>query len=160
MSHGRATTDIMLAGVFLALAVIWAAVIFSFSAQDADRSASLSGKVADAIIENLHVETPHSKLEHYIRKCAHFTEYGIFASLVFASAAFFLKSLGKSPYTALIFSTPVTLIYAASDEYHQRFVSGRSGEIKDVLIDTSGGLAAGLLICLIIYLIRRKNTQG
>lgn len=29
--------------------------------------------------------------------------------------------------------------YAATDEYHQLFVPGRSGQVRDVVIDTVGG---------------------
>jgi VanZ family protein len=38
----------------------------------------------------------------------------------------------------------LALFYAASDEWHQTFVPGRSGQISDVLIDALGALAASL----------------
>ncbi|MCR5816296.1 MAG: VanZ family protein [Ruminococcus sp.] len=158
MSKDRATIDRALALMFLVLAVIWAAVIFGFSSQNSYESASLSGEVADVIIENFDVRTEHSALEHYVRKTAHVCEYAVFASLVFASAAFLLKSLGKSAYKAFFVSTLAALAYSASDEFHQSFVSGRSGEVKDVLIDTCGGIAAGLLICLVMKLVSSKRS--
>ena len=37
------------------------------------------------------------------------------------------------------------IIYAASDEFHQYFVPGRSAAIKDVFIDTCGGIAASIV---------------
>ena len=39
----------------------------------------------------------------------------------------------------------ITVAYAISDEYHQTFVDGRVGSVRDVLIDTAGVLAAWLL---------------
>lgn len=158
MSQNRATADILLAAAFLALAVIWAVVIYSFSSQDSDESASLSGEVAQVIADTLEADDSSSNIEHIIRKTAHFLEYGVFGSLIFASTAFFLKWRGRKPYLAVIASTLAAMLYAASDEYHQTLVPGRSGEVKDVLIDTSGALAASAFICLILRLRERKST--
>ena len=38
--------------------------------------------------------------------------------------------------------------YAITDEIHQTFIPGRSGEIRDVIID-SFGILTGLLICIV-----------
>ncbi|HNQ50197.1 MAG TPA: VanZ family protein [Candidatus Omnitrophota bacterium] len=38
------------------------------------------------------------------------------------------------------------LLYGVSDEYHQSFVSGRSSEIFDIVIDTAGSLFGGILV--------------
>lgn len=35
-----------------------------------------------------------------------------------------------------------TVLYAASDEWHQTFVPGRAGAVSDVLIDAAGALLA------------------
>jgi len=40
----------------------------------------------------------------------------------------------------LVLSLAITMIYAASDEWHQSFVPSRSASLIDVLIDTTGGL--------------------
>lgn len=39
-----------------------------------------------------------------------------------------------------------TLIYAASDEWHQTFVFGRSGTVMDVFIDSVGSLLGALTV--------------
>jgi VanZ family protein len=40
----------------------------------------------------------------------------------------------------------ITIAFAISDEYHQTFVPGRDGNIRDVLIDSAGaGLACGII---------------
>ena len=44
---------------------------------------------------------------------------------------------------ALALALAVTLAYAISDEYHQTFVDGRSGSLRDILIDALGAAAAG-----------------
>ena len=38
--------------------------------------------------------------------------------------------------------------FAVSDEFHQLFVPGRSGNIKDVFIDTAGSVSGILLVWL------------
>ena len=43
----------------------------------------------------------------------------------------------------------VGTLYAASDEIHQLFVPGRSGQLRDVLLD-SAGVAAGILLAWMI----------
>jgi VanZ family protein len=43
-------------------------------------------------------------------------------------------------------------LYAASDEFHQLFVPGRSGEVKDVLIDSAGAVTGALLFYLALRL--------
>ena len=50
----------------------------------------------------------------------------------------------------------MVLLYACSDEVHQTFVAGRSGEVLDVLIDTVGGSLATILYYLIY---RRKKHE-
>ena len=159
MFHGKATTDIILGVLFLVLGVIWALVIFGFSSQDAEKSASLSGEVTEVIVENFQVQKEPDEVEHIVRKLAHLGEYMVFGAFMFASAAFFLKAWGKSPYIALALDVSVCFAYAESDEYHQGFVSGRSPQFTDVLIDTAGGLAAGLIITLVLLIVKRRRIS-
>jgi VanZ family protein len=42
----------------------------------------------------------------------------------------------------------IVFAYAAGDELHQVFVPSRTAQVSDVLIDTSGGAAALLLLWL------------
>ena len=151
--------DIVLTLLFLALALVWACVIFGFSSQDAEQSASLSEEVTEVIVDTFEVKTEPNIIEHFVRKTAHFTEYAVFGGLLFLSFAFFCRYKQKSPYLALIPSSLVSLVYAASDEFHQGFVSGRSPELIDVCIDTSGAVLAGALICLIIYIVRKIKMR-
>ncbi|MCD8029064.1 MAG: VanZ family protein, partial [Erysipelotrichaceae bacterium] len=53
----------------------------------------------------------------------------------------------------LIYAFIMTFLYACSDEAHQLLVSGRAGQLSDVLIDTCGGMTADLLYY--IYFKRR-----
>ncbi len=53
-------------------------------------------------------------------------------------------------------SAVITIVYAISDEYHQSFVDGRVGSVRDVLIDTAGVLAAWALSR---WLARRQERR-
>ena len=67
-----------------------------------------------------------------LRKCAHVVEYAILAVLL-------RRATGRD-LTAFVLG----VLYAASDEFHQRFVHGRHSSPVDVAIDAVG-LGLGLL---------------
>lgn len=52
----------------------------------------------------------------------------------------------------------IAVLYAAADEFHQRFVPGRSGQLRDVCIDGAGALL-GVLMCWGIWKIRNHNAK-
>lgn len=54
--------------------------------------------------------------------------------------------LGGAGIRALLVALAITLLWAASDEWHQTFVPGRSGRVRDVMIDGAGALAAAAWI--------------
>ncbi len=77
-----------------------------------------------------------------LRKLAHAAEYVVLASLFFKSLKSSFPKLGLAQLLA--FSFFLTVLYSISDEWHQSFVSGRSGQPMDVVIDTVG-VIIGLL---------------
>ena len=131
--------------LWLAAAVLWMAVIFSFSNQKAAASSEISGSLSSRVIGevdqvfHLHwqeseIKTYAQWIEHPIRKAAHMTEYAILALLL-------LGTITKDRITRKQLLAVICLVaaYAATDEYHQLFVPGRSGQVRDVVIDTVGG---------------------
>lgn len=93
--------------------------IFWFSNQDANVSDTQSGFFA-MLLPFLPVWV--------IRKIAHMTLYAI---LAFCAACSQIKPSFKK---VLLFCA----CYACTDEFHQLFIPGRSGEIRDVCIDCLG----------------------
>lgn len=83
-----------------------------------------------------------------IKKTAHFIEFFILSWLIFYSLR---HTTGWSQAKIAAAAFALAVIYAASDEFHQSFVPGRTPRIRDVLIDTCG---AGL--AQFIYLHRAK----
>ena len=121
------------------LVITWMAVIFLLSAQPANDSASLSTGITDWIYQllinvfpNLNIETLHL----IIRKLAHFTIYLVLGFLLLNA----LSHNEQKQSTNFVLALLVSSLYAISDEIHQVFVSGRAGQISDVLIDIIGSL--------------------
>lgn len=56
----------------------------------------------------------------------------------------------------VIWSVILAALYASTDEFHQLFVPGRSGQFRDVLIDSCGA-AAGTLI---VYALWWRGSRG
>ena len=81
-----------------------------------------------------------SKITFIIRKSAHFSEYFVLYILLFNVIKNYIHSK-----KIILYSIMGVIIYAASDEFHQYFVPGRSAAIKDVFIDTCGGIAASIV---------------
>lgn len=81
-----------------------------------------------------------------LRKLAHMVEYAILFLLLFRALR---NTSGLSKSAVLGLSLMASVLYAASDEYHQRLVPGRHGCLSDVGIDSLGA-ALGLASLSII----------
>lgn len=137
-------------------------VIFLFSSQNSDDSSDLSKGFIENIISYLpflqHI-TAEQKAEivknvhNFVRKTAHFS---IYAALGFSATGVFGHYLPdmKKRYI-YIFAVVLCCMYAVTDECHQLFSAGRSGEVRDVCIDTCGG-AVGAAIYLPVQMIFHK----
>lgn len=151
--------------IFSAAAVLWMVMIFAFSAQPADVSTDTSHGVGyligDFFVADFDEwsdeerETFSENIDFPVRKCAHASEYAVLAVLVSLA----LGSYGFTGDKGACLSFTVTVIYAATDEFHQLFVSGRSGMFTDVLIDAAGGLAGCLLFFVCGILVRRVSGR-
>ena len=76
-----------------------------------------------------------SFLDFVLRKIAHITEYAFLC----VSYILALKNTTKLTYTKVyLLSMIFSIIYAITDEIHQRFVPGRSCNFFDLLFDTTG----------------------
>lgn len=129
-------------------ALVWAVVISTFST-----GAFTSENTSRVIIPILHWLLPHAPMEtlelihHIIRKCAHFTEYFILSLLILRG----IRRGRKENHLAwALLAILIVAAYASLDEFHQRFVPGRTPAVRDVLIDTSGGTAAQLIAALVV----------
>jgi len=73
--------------------------------------------------------------DFFFKKTIHVFEYGILFVLLYRS----LNNTSRIAIKKLaVWAFFLTVFYAATDEFHQTFVRGRTGTLRDVLIDSSG----------------------
>ena len=90
------------------------------------------------------------KLVHPVRKSAHIIIY-LILGLLFISLLYEFTIPIKIMITSSIL---FCLVYACTDEIHQLFVIGRSGEVKDIILDTIGST-----IGIFIYYLYKSKTE-
>lgn len=135
--------------ILIILLIIWMITVFCFSNQQGETSGSTSGKVIKAILKIFTKDVSEEKIQKLqlpIRKLAHFTIFAIGGVL----AIMLLNQYNIPLMKKIIYSQLIITIYAATDEFHQRFIPGRTASIWDVLIDSAGALTAILIISLFI----------
>ena len=85
------------------------------------------------------IATPFEAVYDFtFKKLAHVTEYGILTGLLFSALRIHIRHRGRALLTAAL----VAVLYACSDEWHQTFVPGREGTLRDVAIDALGAVWA------------------
>lgn len=127
--------------ISLLLVILWMIFIFVMSSFDATSSSNQSNFIVDIITSIINIKDI-GLLSLIIRKLAHFIEYFILGILVIN----FITRYDKKIIIAIL----LCIIYATSDEIHQIFVPGRSCQIIDIMIDSSGSIMGIYLYKLII----------
>ena len=143
----------------IALVIVCMTIIFTFSSDTSYESTKKSNKIIITVAEMINKkELSQKEKDRYInkfvfivRKSAHFFIYLILGLLV----ASLIKEYSLVNKRMVIYSFLICFLYAISDEIHQLFVNGRSGEIRDILIDSMGSLVG----IVIYYLIRRRKNE-
>lgn len=148
--------------IFAVFIIINCIAIFCFSSQNSEKSSKTSGVVVEKVVttisnvnKKVKKESLRDKVTFYVRKSAHFTIYTSLGVWLMCEACTFDISKKKGTLICGILGG----LYAISDEFHQSFISGRSEELRDILIDTSGVLFGCLLAIWaikIIYNIKHK----
>ena len=141
-------------------AILWAIVIATFSTHAF--TADSTGRFFIPLLHRLFPRASAQTLERmhfYIRKSGHFTEYFILSLLV-------LRGIRAGRREVRLAWMAITLLavasYASLDEFHQRFVPGRTPAVADVALDTTAGaialLAFGLLFSLAVARQKRRSA--
>ncbi len=128
----------------------WMGLIFYLSSQPGEVSGNLSQGITAMLLGYLEqllpmVDLDMQALHYFVRKNAHFIAYLILGLLS-------MNAVGRSGWSGkkrLLAVIIICVLYAGSDEFHQLFVPGRSGQVSDVLIDSLGS-AAGILLYSVI----------
>lgn len=150
--------------VLIVLLIAMFYLIFGFSNQDGEESSGLSKRITEKIIvqfdlfHNLNKsqkEEAANKLEHIIRKIAHFSIYSVIGILLMSLMyTYKLKSLNRF-YLSFFIGT----IYSITDEFHQSFIPGRSAQVHDILIDSYGVIIGILVVVLIMKVYKYVKSS-
>ncbi len=152
-----------LAGV---LAIVWMCVIFAFSAQTKEESSVVSESFTYRMVSSTkfffhwdmsdeRVREIANAIEGFVRKAAHMTEYGILSVLLYIWIGQWEMSFLRRGGTA----AGAAAVYAATDEFHQLFVAGRSGRFSDVCIDSAGALAGVVVFMLLVKIVKYMRAK-
>ncbi len=143
-------------------------LIFSFSAEDGTTSKRTSEVISEFILNNFTDYKNMSETQakevlkattKVIRKLAHYCIY-IIVGMLLMGIGYTFYNIGDG--NKFLFSQGFGIVYATSDEIHQLFVDGRSGEIRDVMLDSFGvftGILITIMIVKIYRIIKNKNKK-
>ena len=142
-------------GILLLIAIIWMVCIFKLSGMNAKNSNGKSTGIIGLFIEdtldltneygitNSHpndakIERASQLINAPLRKVIHASVYFVLA--FFAMVILNIIFEHDDYYLTIIIALVVCVGFAATDEYHQTFVSGRTGQLLDVIIDSIGAI--------------------
>ena len=144
------------------LVIVWMITIFYFSHQQGIGSSNTSKKVAIVIVNILDIKNEILKeqkeeivktIEPIIRKLAHYILYMLGGILIINCMNAYIKKDSR----VVIYSAIIGALYAISDEIHQLFVSGRSGNSIGIFT----GIAIYLFVKKIIeIMIDKRKYKG
>ena len=134
--------------------VLWMLVIFLFSTSvfSGDNTSRIIGPILKWISPEISNESI-AFVQFFLRKTAHIIEYAFLAILLCNAIVRRLKEF--SAKVLIVRSVFISLIYAASDEWHQSLSAGRIGSLMDISIDGVGALF-GALSFLWIFKYQQK----
>lgn len=137
--------------------LVWMAVIFTASSDT--HSYEHSSRIIAPLLYWLFPHISANTVDWIVfiaRKCAHLTEYSVFALLLWRA---FRRPQKDKPrpwnWREACLVLLIVAAYAATDEFHQIFVPTRTPAVHDVIIDTLGG-AAGLFLLWLIGRWRKR----
>lgn len=126
-------------------------VIFWLSSRTATESSEQSGVIVEFLRK---IFGDNVFTDFIVRKSAHCLEFtGL--SFLFNLSLYVTKNK-----PSFVFAVMLTSIYAATDEFHQLFVEGRSCQITDWAIDTAGAILGALGFLVILSIIKKLNKTS
>lgn len=158
--------------ILIALIIFWMYAIFGFSSENGKQSQSLSDKITIKVVQILEPDYKSldaksqqqifEKVSFFVRKTGHFGEYGILGLLVLGFLLTFenIRTMKKAVLKMISAAVLICMLYAATDEFHQGFVDGRSPKITDVFIDTAGAFAGSVFLMVIWFFVSRNRRQN
>ena len=142
------------------LAFVWMGLIFLASTDLG--SASHTSLVIEPLVHWIKPDATDDQVDfvHFlVRKAAHLTEYAVLGLLVFRAVRLTAQRLHQQVWLAAASALGICALYAASDEFHQSFVGGRTACVQDVLIDSCGAFLSIAGATAVIWRLRRQKAS-
>lgn len=163
-----------LIAIILAAIATWCFAIFQLSDMDSTDSNDTSTTIVEQsilkvfdITNEYEITNAHLNKENIafavalvnapLRKLAHATVYCILAILLLAISRIIFSH--RKYLLSCFVVLGLCLAFALTDEYHQLFVDGRTGQMLDVIIDFIGA-SIGTIIFSSYYLIWQKGRRS
>lgn len=151
--------------------IVWMIAIFLFSNMDSNSSNSKSQATIHLTIDTVlkitnkiglthkypsmaRKEEVVMKLNKPLRKVAHASIYCFLAIIILTILRLYRL---KTNYLGVI-TLFLCFIFAMTDEFHQTFILGRTGQLSDVVIDTLGS-TLGILLWFFIFMLFSKQKE-
>ena len=93
----------------------------------------------------------------HVRKVGHFVGYGILCLLLWRGWRATLNIARSSNLLPALLALLGTALVASADEWHQTLLPSRTGTIRDVILDSVGGL---VFLLLAQIWLRRARAEG
>ena len=171
MNKKRITIAIVLFLIILS----WIIGIYKLSSMNADNSSDKSTGIIGIFIEDTleitnkygitdshpddaKIEKASQLLNTPLRKVMHASVYFILAFMILFITNYLFHN--KKFLISALITILLIIIFAGFDEYHQTFVDGRTGAVKDVIIDTAGGIVGILFYGTYYFVYRRGYKKG
>lgn len=151
-------------GILLLIAIAWMFCIFKLSGMTSKNSNGKSTGIISLFIEDaLDITNEYGITNSHPNdeKLARASELinapmrkVIHASVYFVLAFFVMIVLNiifdhKKYWLTLLIALIICIGFAATDEYHQTYVNGRTGQVMDVIIDSAGAIVRNYVLLYI-----------
>ena len=161
--------------IFIVIALLWVLGIYKLSSMNTTNSNGKSSGIIGVFIEdtlevtnkygitNSHpndskIEKASGLLNAPLRKVMHASVYFVLACVIIFITNYMFYN--KKYVISAIITIILIVVAAGFDEFHQTFVDGRTGAVKDVLIDTVGGVGGILFYGSYYFIYRRGYNRG
>ena len=101
------------------------------------------------------IEFQNNVMQPIVRKVAHFSIYTLLGLWLMN----FMVTFKRSFYQSGVISVFLGFLYSCSDEIHQLFIPGRSGEFLDICIDTLGVILGSIIVTIVIKIYRKVRKK-
>ena len=166
---------VIVVSILIILVILWIVGIYKLSSMNTSNSNGKSSGIIGVFIEDTlevtnkygitdshpddtKLEKASQLLNKPLRKVMHASIYFVLALMILFVTNYVFKN--KKYMISAIITIAIIIMAAGFDEFHQTFVDGRTGAVKDVLIDTAGGITGILFYGSYYFVYRRGYKRG